>query len=106
MTCWASRRNTGGHGEVGMASRADSESVNPLFRPPQDGRPTRRRLLRYAAGIGATLLAAGAGEIGSPGAAVAWAEPIAYLWVSTRRAAPLPLNPHGTGVRRPPLPPP
>lgn len=53
--------------------------------------PSRRDFVRYALGLGATLLAANAG--------LARAEPIDYRWVATRRATPLRLNPEGTDVR-------
>jgi hypothetical protein len=52
--------------------------------------PSRRRFLRYALGVGATVLAARAG--------VARADPIDYSWVITKRATPLHLDVEGTNV--------
>jgi lipoprotein-anchoring transpeptidase ErfK/SrfK len=55
------------------------------------GRPSRRRFLRYAFGLSATLLAATA--------TLARAEPLDYRWVATKRAAPLRLSEAGADVR-------
>jgi hypothetical protein len=55
-------------------------------------RPTRRHFLRAALGLGAATIVAGR-------APLAWAEPIEYLWVATKKATPLRLDPEGHDLR-------
>ena len=55
-------------------------------------RPARRRFLRTALGIGAAALVAGR-------APLAWAQPVEDIWVATRKATPLRLDPEGLDRR-------